>query len=153
MDNYGTHKTPRVRRWLQRHPRYVVHFTPTSASWRNQVERFFAQLTEKRLRRGVLRSVAALEAAIRDYLEKHNQTPKPLVWTATADLIFQKIQKTPCFRAREVDHGALEVKRRSRKRAAICVAETAVDTQQDHGLHLDTGGIQKLANFLRGEEF
>ena len=94
MDNYGTHKTPRVKRWLQRHPRYRVHFTPTSASWLNQVERFFAALTEKRIRRGVFRSVAALEAAIRDYLEKHNQAPKPFVWTATADLIFKKIQKT-----------------------------------------------------------
>jgi transposase len=94
MDNYGTHKTPRVKRWLQRHPRYRVHFTPTSASWLNQVERFFAALTEKRIRRGVFRSVAALEAAVTDYLEKHNQAPKPFVWTATADLIFKKIQKT-----------------------------------------------------------
>jgi transposase len=94
MDNYGTHKTPRVKRWLQRHPRYRVHFTPTSASWLNQVERFFAALTEKRIRRGVFRSVAALEAAVTDYLAKHNQAPKPFVWTATADLIFKKIQKT-----------------------------------------------------------
>jgi transposase len=94
LDNYGTHKTPRVKRWLQRHPRYVVHFTPTSASWLNQVERFFAQITEKRIRRGVFRSVPALEAAIKDYLESHNQDPKPFVWTATADLIFKKIQKT-----------------------------------------------------------
>jgi transposase len=94
MDNYGTHKTPRVKRWLQRHPRYVVHFTPTSASWLNQVERFFAEITEKRIRRGVFRSVKELEEAIKDYLEKHNQHPKPFVWTATADLIFQKLQKT-----------------------------------------------------------
>jgi transposase len=94
LDNYGTHKTPRVRRWLQRHPRYVVHFTPTSASWLNQVERFFAEITEKWIRRGVFRSVQALEAAIREYLEKHNQNPKPFVWTATADLIFKKLQKT-----------------------------------------------------------
>jgi transposase len=94
LDNYGTHKTPRVKRWLQRHCRYQVHFTPTSASWLNQVERFFAALTEKRIRRGVFRSVAALETAIQDYLDKHNQVPKPFVWTATADLIFKKIQKT-----------------------------------------------------------
>jgi transposase len=94
LDNYGTHKTPRVKRWLQRHPRYVAHFTPTSASWLNQVERFFAEITEKRIRRGVFRSVAALEAAIKDYLEIHNQDPKPFVWTATADLIFKKLQKT-----------------------------------------------------------
>ena len=94
MDNYGTHKTSRVKRWLQRHPRYVVHFTPTSASWLNQVERFFAEITEKRIRRGVFRSVQALEADIKDYLEKHNQNPKPFVWTATADLIFKKLQET-----------------------------------------------------------
>ncbi len=94
LDNYGTHKTPRVKRWLQRHPRYVVHFTPTSASWLNQVERFFAAITAKRIRRGVFKSVAALEAAIKDYLEKHNQAPKPFVWTATAELIFQKLHKT-----------------------------------------------------------
>lgn len=94
MDNYGTHKTPRVKRWLQRHPRYVVHFTPTSASWLNQVERFFAEITAKRIRRGAFKSVAALEAAIEDYLEKHNRDPKPFVWTATADLIFKKLQKT-----------------------------------------------------------
>jgi len=94
MDNYGTHKTPRVKRWLLRHPRYAVHFTPTSASWLNQVERFFAEITQKRIRRGAFRSVVALEAAIKDYLEKHNQDPKPFVWTATADLIFKKLQKT-----------------------------------------------------------
>jgi len=94
MDNYGTHKTPRVKRWLQRHSRFVVHFTPTSASWLNQVERFFAEITEKRIRRGVFRSVQALEAAIKDYLERHNLDPKPFVWTATADLIFKKLQKT-----------------------------------------------------------
>jgi transposase len=79
---------------LQRNPRYVVHFTPTSASWLNQVERFFAEITAKRIRRGVFRSVAALEAAIQDYLEKHNQNSKPFVWTVTADLIFKKLQKT-----------------------------------------------------------
>jgi transposase len=94
LDNYGTHKTPRVKRWLQRHPRYVVHFTPTSGSWLNQVERFFGELTDKRIRRGVFRSVAALEAAIKDYLEKHNQNPKPFVWTATAELIFSKLKHT-----------------------------------------------------------
>jgi transposase len=94
LDNDGTHKTPRVKRWLQRNPRYVVPFTPTSASWLNQVERFFAEITAKRIRRGVFRRVAALEAAIQDYLEKYNQNSKPFVWTATADLIFKKLQKT-----------------------------------------------------------
>lgn len=92
LDNYGTHKTPSVKRWLQRHPRFVVHFTPTSASWLNQVERFFGQITERRIRRGVFRSVRELEDAIGSYLEDHNEKPKPFIWTATAELIFSKIQ-------------------------------------------------------------
>jgi transposase len=94
LDNYGTHKTPAVKRWLLRHPRYVLHFTPTSGSWLNLVERFFAALTERRLRRGVFRNVAALEAAIQEYLRRHNQDPKPFVWTASAELIFSKLQHT-----------------------------------------------------------
>jgi transposase len=92
LDNYGTHKTPSVKRWLQRHPRFIVHFTPTSASWLNQVERFFGQITDRRIRRGVFRSVRELEQAIRSYLHEHNHSPKPFVWTATAELIFSKIQ-------------------------------------------------------------
>jgi len=93
MDNYGTHKTARVKRWLAKHPRYVVHFTPTSASWLNQVERFFAEITEKRIRRGVFRSVQALEQAIVAYLEEHNRSPRPFVWTATADLILRRVEE------------------------------------------------------------
>ena len=92
MDNYATHKTPAVKRWLTRHPRFVVHFTPTSASWLNQVERFFAAITERRIRRGVFKSVRALEGAIEDYLSAHNADPKPFLWTATADLILQKVE-------------------------------------------------------------
>jgi transposase len=92
MDNYATHKTAAVRRWLAQHPRFVVHFTPTSASWPNQVERFFAEITEKRIRRGVFESVEALEAAIASYLAAHNSDPKPFVWTATADLILRKVE-------------------------------------------------------------
>lgn len=91
MDNYGTHKTPRVKRWLQRHPEYQLHFIPTSSSWLNQVERFFAEITEKRIRRGAFRSVKALEEAIMDYLENHNKNPKPFVWTKTADVILERI--------------------------------------------------------------
>jgi transposase len=94
LDNYGTHKTPAVKRWLLRHPRYVLHFTPTSGSWLNLVERFFGALTERQLRRGAFRSVAALEAAIKEYLERHNQDPKPFVWTASAELIFAKLRHT-----------------------------------------------------------
>jgi transposase len=91
IDNYATHKAPRVKRWLVRHPRYVVHFTPTSGSWLNQVERFFAEITERRIRRGVFRSAAELERAIMDYLEQHNQDPKPFVWTASAETILRKV--------------------------------------------------------------
>jgi transposase len=91
MDNYGTHKTAKVRRWLQRHPEYHLHFIPTSSSWLNQVERFFAEITEKRIRRGAFRSVQALEQAIMDYLDHHNKDPKPFVWTKTADVILERI--------------------------------------------------------------
>ena len=91
MDNYGTHKTPAVMRWFQRHPEYHIHFTPTSASWLNQVERFFAAITEKRIRRGVFKSLPALEKAIKEYLEEHNKEPKPFVWTADADNILRRV--------------------------------------------------------------
>src|SRR5882762_3098869 len=93
LDNYGTHKTPSVIRWFARHPRYHLHFTPTSGSWINQVERWFAEITEKRIRRGSFLSVPKLEKAIHEYLEHNNENPKPFVWTADADLILGKIQR------------------------------------------------------------
>ncbi len=93
MDNYGTHKHPRARDWFVRHPEFIPHFTPTSGSWLNQVERFFAQITEKRIRRGSFRSVTELETAIADYLRTHNERPKPFVWTKPADLILRKVKK------------------------------------------------------------
>jgi transposase len=93
MDNYGTHKTAAVKRWFLRHPEYHVHFTPTSSSWLNQVERFFGAITEKRIRRGAFRSVAAPERAILEYLEEHNKDPRPFVWTADADLILNRVKK------------------------------------------------------------
>jgi transposase len=93
VDNYGTHKTPKVIRWFARHPRYHLHFTPTSGSWVNQVERWFAEITEKRIRRGSFTSVRSLEKAILEYLEHNNANPKPFVWTADADLILGKIQR------------------------------------------------------------
>jgi len=102
-DNYGTHQTARVKRWLLRHPRFVVHFTPTRVSWLNQVERFFAALTERRIRRGAFRSVAALEQAIGDYLDEHNRDPKPFAWTATADLLFRRIENM-CKRISDPGH-------------------------------------------------
>jgi transposase len=92
LDNYATHKTPAVRRWLAKRPRFVVHFTPTSASWLNQVVRFFAELTQKRIRRGVFRTVGELERAIEAYLAEYNQNPKPYRWTATADLILRRVE-------------------------------------------------------------
>ena len=85
LDNYGTHKTAAIRAWLAKRPRFHVHFTPTSASWINLVERWFAALTEKQIRRGVHRSVRELEAAIRSYLALTNQSPKPFIWTKTAE--------------------------------------------------------------------
>jgi transposase len=93
LDNYGTHKTPKVVRWFARHPRYHLHFTPTSGSWVNQVERWFAKITGQRIRRGSFKSVASLEKAILEYLDYNNEQPKPFVWTADADLILGKIQR------------------------------------------------------------
>ena len=92
-DNYHTHKHPQVRRWLARHPRFHRHFTPTSASWLNLIERLFAELTNQRLRRGIFRSIADLQAAIKRYLRERNRAPKPFVWTKSADTILQKYQR------------------------------------------------------------
>lgn len=94
LDNYATHKQPNVQQWLSKHPRFQLHFIPTSSSWLNQVERFFAEITRRRIRRGAFSSVAALERSIEEYLVHHNRTAKPFKWTATADSIFAKIQKT-----------------------------------------------------------
>jgi transposase len=103
LDNYATHKTPAVKRWFERHPEYRVHFTPTSGSWLNQVERFFAAITEQRIRRGVFRSVAALEKAIMEYLAAHNEDPRPFVWTADADLILNRVKRV-CERISNSGH-------------------------------------------------
>ena len=103
LDNYGTHKTPLIRRWLAKRPRYHLHFTPTGASWTNLVERWFATLTERQLRRGVHRSTRELEAAIRHYLDQHNRNPKPFVWTKTADQIFASIARL-CQRTSDSGH-------------------------------------------------
>lgn len=91
VDNYATHKHPNVRAWLDKHPRFHMHFTPTSASWLNMVERFFRDITTARLRRGVFTSVAELEAAIDQYLAHHNVKPKPFIWTKNARDILQKV--------------------------------------------------------------
>jgi transposase len=93
VDNYATHKTPAVKRWLKRHPRFHLHFTPTSASWLNMVERFFGLITEDRIRRGIFTSVAELEAAIMEYLKAHNAHPKPFIWTKSASQILEKVAR------------------------------------------------------------
>ena len=93
VDNYATHKTPAVKRWLKAHPRFHLHFTPTSASWLNMVERFFAEITRNRIRRGAFKSVAELKAAIMQYLENHNADPKPFVWTKSASQILEKVAR------------------------------------------------------------
>jgi transposase len=91
LDNYATHKTPAIQRWLTRHPRFVLHFTPTSASWLNLVERWFAELTHRKLRRGTHRTVAALNTDIRAWIKTWNQDPKPYVWVKTADQILDNL--------------------------------------------------------------
>jgi transposase len=92
-DNYATHKHPRVKEWLARHPRFHVHFTPTSASWLNMVERFFRDLTQNQLRRGIFQSVRELISAIQEYLAQHNADPKPFVWTKSARDILEKVTR------------------------------------------------------------
>jgi transposase len=103
MDNYGTHKVSQVRNWLARHPRYHVHFTPTSGSWLNLVERLFAEVTQRCVRRGSHTSVRSLEKAMLAYLEKRNKTPKPFVWTADADMILGKVARL-CKRISRSEH-------------------------------------------------
>jgi transposase len=102
LDNYGTHKTQTIRNWLAKRPRFHLHFTPTSASWLNLVERWFAALTEKQLRRGVHRSTKELEDAIRSFIQHHNRDPKPFVWHKTADQILDSVAR---FCSRTLDSG------------------------------------------------
>jgi transposase len=103
LDNSSTHKTPAIKKWLLAHPRFVLHFTPTSSSWLNLVERWFAELTAKKLRRGAHRSVRALNADIRAWIETWNDDPKPFVWTKTADQILESISRY-CNRINESRH-------------------------------------------------
>ena len=103
LDNYGTHKAPLIRRWLVRHPRFHLHFTPTGASWMNLVERWFATLTDKQIRRGTHRSTRELEAAITDYFAITNEQPKPFVWTKTADEILASVARF-CHRISNSGH-------------------------------------------------
>ena len=93
LDNYAAHKHPKVREWLERHPRFTFHFTPTSCSWLNAVEGFFARLTNRRLKRGVFHSLVDLQAAINRFLAEHNESPKPFVWTADPDKIIDAVRR------------------------------------------------------------
>jgi transposase len=93
LDNYGSHKHPKVLAWLARHPRWTFHFTPTSGSWLNAVETFFSALTRRRLKRGVFRSIVDLQAGINRYLAEHNADPKPFVWTQPAAQILAKVNR------------------------------------------------------------
>lgn len=93
IDNYGSHKHPKVKRWMRRHPRFHQHFIPTSSSWLNLIERWFRELTTKRIRRGTFQNTGALISAIMDYIDKNNQAPVPFVWTATAETILAKIRR------------------------------------------------------------
>jgi transposase len=113
MDNYGTHGTPEVKAWLAKHPRFVVHFVPTSCSWLNLIERWFAELTNKRIRRGSFHNVEELTIAIQDFLAVWNRSPKPFVWTATVDSIVAKLSR--CRQTLEqIQPGCTSPKRRQR---------------------------------------
>ncbi len=112
MDNYGTHKTKAIRDWFAKRPRWQAHFTPTSASWLNQVERWFGLLTDKQIRRGVHRSTKELERTILDYIDTTNQNPKPFKWTKSADDILGAIQRF-CLRTIEIAEQQAKIMRTS----------------------------------------
>ena len=115
VDNYGTHKHAKVRAWLKRHPRFVLHFVPTSSSWLNLVERWFGVLDDKAIRRGVFRSVADLKVAIDEFLTAWNKNPKPFVWTATVESITEKLSR--CRRTLEqIQPGCTSPRTRKRKK-------------------------------------
>jgi len=123
MDNYGTHKHPTVRGWLQRHPRFAPHFIPTSSSWLNLVERWVGELTGKRIRRGNFVSVTDLVAAIEQYMADCNTTPKPFVWTATIESIMEKLGR--CKQTLEkIQPGCASPRSRKTKKIAPVVCET-----------------------------
>jgi len=117
MDNYGTHKTPEVQAWMKKHPRLVPHFVPTSSSWLNLVERWFGELTRKRIRRGTFTSVADLQAAIDEFLNAWNESPKPFVWTATVEAILAKLAR--CRQTLEQIEPGCTLPRRRKNRVKI----------------------------------
>ena len=116
MDNYGTHGHANVKAWLNRHPRFVIHFVPTSCSWLNLIERWFAELTNKRIRRDSFRSVDDLVAAIEEFLAVWNENPKPFVWTATVDSIVAKLAR--CRQTLEQIQPGCTLPKRGKRRAS-----------------------------------
>jgi transposase len=115
LDNYGTHKQPKVQSWLKRHPRFTLHFIPTSSSWLNQVERWFGELTQKAIRRGAFVSVTELQAAIEQFLASWNEAPRPFVWTATVEKIMAKIERAR-VKLEEIKPGWSQRKKRKKRR-------------------------------------
>jgi len=115
LDNYGTHKHPKVQSWLQRHPRFVLHFIPTSSSWLNQVERWFGELTQKAVRRGAFVSVAELQEVIEKFLQAWNEAPRPFVWTATVEKIMAKVERAR-QKLEEIKPGWSKRKKRKNRR-------------------------------------
>jgi transposase len=113
LDNYGTHGHPRVQRWLTRHPRFVLHFIPTSSSWLNLIERWFAELSQKAVRRGTFHSVGDLQRTIAEFLAAWNTNPTPFVWTASVERILEKIARCR-QRLEQIDPGCTQPKRRSK---------------------------------------
>ena len=118
LDNYGTHKHPKVQSWLQRHPRFTLHFIPTSSSWLNQVERWFGELTQKAVRRGAFISVADLEQAIERFLQAWNEAPRPFVWTATVEKIMAKVERAR-QKLEEIKPGWSVRKKRKKRRQHV----------------------------------
>ena len=146
VDNYAAHKHPNVRRWLERHPRWTFHFTPTSASWLNAVEGFFATLTKRRLKRGVFRSVADLQAAINRFLEEHNQQSRPFTWTADPDKIIAAVRRG--HQALDFDPLGNARKRRevgNRRRVAGPTKEKVMDKDRVEGSAKQVKGAIKEA--------
>ena len=118
LDNYGTHKHPKVQSWLERHPRFTLHFIPTSSSWLNQVERWFGELTQKAVRRGAFISVAELQAAIEQFLQAWNEAPRPFVWTATIEKIMAKVERAR-QKLEQIKPGWAERKKRKKRRSYV----------------------------------
>ena len=115
LDNYGTHKHPKVEAWLQRHPRFTLHFVPTSSSWLNQVERWFGELTQKAVRRGAFVSVGELQKVIEEFLRAWNEAPRPFVWTATVSNIMEKVERAR-QKLDEIKPGWTQRKKRKKRR-------------------------------------